>query len=400
MKPRRYQLNKDAAAIIARGHPWIFRDQLSTAAAVFGDGDWLRLVDGQNRVVAHGIFEAEGAIAIRILRRGVERPDAAFFGRQLATAIGKRAPLASRTDAIRLLHGESDGIPAVVVDRFADTIVASSYSAGADALVHHVARVLAREGRAGSSDASAIVGPATHVVVRSAHRRRGTASSPTLRVLCGAPPPTVRIVEDGVDFVVDLAEGQKTGTYLDLRGLRRAIATAPLQGARVLNLFAYSGMLGKVAELAGAAHVTQVDVSQTALALAAARHVVDPAKHDLVVADVFDWLPARAATAPFDLVIVDPPAMTSKQSQVKGVLAAYRRLYGAAAAHVRPGGALVAACCTSRIERAAFHEVVRTSLGDGFTLEREIAPEIDHPVGFPQADYLKIGWWRRAGDAA
>jgi 23S rRNA (cytosine1962-C5)-methyltransferase len=111
-----------------------------------------------------------------------------------------------------------------------------------------------------------------------------------------------------------------------------------------------------------------------------------------VVADVFEWLPGFT-DEPFDLVIVDPPAMTTRAAQVPSVLAAYRKLYRAAARLVRPGGILVAACCTSRIERAVFQQTVRESLGERFTLQREIAPEPDHPVGFPQADYLKIGWW-------
>src|SRR5687767_9947134 len=142
MKARRYQLRKDAVAIVERGHPWIFRDQLSSAAGVFRDGDWLRLVDGTNRVVAHGIFEAQGAIAIRILRRGAEAPDAAWLRGQIETAIARRAPLEARTTGIRLVHGESDGIPAVVADRFGDTIVVSSYSAGTDAIARYVARTL------------------------------------------------------------------------------------------------------------------------------------------------------------------------------------------------------------------------------------------------------------------
>jgi 23S rRNA (cytosine1962-C5)-methyltransferase len=387
VKPRRYQLTKEATAIVGRGHPWIFRDQLSSAASVFRDGDLLSLVDGANRVVAYGLFEAEGAIAIRILRRGPARPDAAWLRTQLAAALARRAPLAGRTDGIRLIHGESDGLPAVVVDRFGDALVATSYAAGADAIARYAAAALGHA-------ASAALGPTASVLLRPAHRRRAPAPAP--RALLGAPPQIARFTEDGLAFAVDLADGQKTGAYLDLRGLRRAVATHPLAGARVLNLFAYSGMLGRAAEAAGAASITQVDASERALAFAAAQHVTDPARHRFTCADVFAWLPALDDAAGFDLVIVDPPAMTSKKAQVPGVLAAYRKLYRAAAPHVRPGGALVAACCTSRIERAAFHRVVREALGDGFTKERELAVEPDHPVGFREADYLKIAWWRRA----
>jgi SAM-dependent methyltransferase len=209
----------------------------------------------------------------------------------------------------------------------------------------------------------------------------------------------IPIVAQHRSLAVDLATGQKTGTYLDLRGLRREVAAAPLAGARVLNLFAYSGMLGRAAEIAGAGAIVQVDASERALAFAAAHHAPvpgqEPAKHTFVVADVFSWLPAFTAE-PFDLVIVDPPAMTSKATQIPSVLAGYRKLYRAAARQVRAGGALIAACCTSRIERSVFHQTVREALGGGFTLHHEIPPEPDHPVGFAQADYLKIAWWVRS----
>lgn len=384
MTPRRYQLRKEAVGVALR-HPWIFRDHLSSAATAFRDGDLLRLVDGGNRVIGYGFYEATGAIAIRILRRGPAPPDAVWLRGLLAASVARRAELAVRTDAIRLVHGESDGIPAVVIDRFADTLVVSSYSAGADALARYAAHAL--------DPASPAVGPARHVVLRPA-RLRHAAAEPA-RALRGAPPELVRITEGRLVLAVDLATGQKTGGYLDLRGLRREVTASPLAGARVLNLFAYSGTLGLAAEVAGATAIVQVDASERALAFAAAHHALAPAHHAFVVADVFEWLPAFTAE-PFDLVIVDPPAMTSKATQIPSVLAAYRKLYRAAARLVRPGGILVAACCTSRIERSVFHQTVREALGERFSLHHEIPPEPDHPVGFPQADYLKIGWWARS----
>jgi 23S rRNA (cytosine1962-C5)-methyltransferase len=387
MKPRRYQLRKEAVAIVERGHPWIFRDQMSSAAAVLADGQWLRLVDGANRVVGYGIYESEGAIAIRVLRTGEAAPDAAWLRATLRAALARRTELAASTDGIRLVHGESDRIPAVVVDRFGDTIVVASYAAGSDALARYIARALPAE-------PSPIVGPATHVLSRPARRRRGPL--PPARALRGSPGEVAWFTEDGIRYAVDLAEGHKTGTYLDLRGLRRALATAPLAGARVLNLFAYTGMLGRAAEAAGAASIVHVDQSRRALDFAAAHHAVDRARHQYVIADVFRWLPALDAANPFDLVIVDPPAMTSRKSQVPNVLAAYRKLYRAAERLVRPGGVLVSACCTSRVERDVFRSTVRGVLPPRFTLERDLPPEPDHPVGFPQADYLKVLWWRAA----
>ncbi|MDX2086243.1 MAG: class I SAM-dependent methyltransferase [Kofleriaceae bacterium] len=379
--PRRYQLRKEAVGVVLRNLPWVFREHLSSAANVFADGDWLRLVDGTNKIIGYGIYEADGAIAIRVLRTGPVRPDAAWLREALKTAIAKRGELAKHTDGIRLVHGESDGIPAVVADRFGDTLVVQSYSRGADALARFTARALANE-----------LG-IPNVVLRPAHRRR--TASPEPRVVRGTPPDIAQFTEDGVTYAVDLAGGQKSGTYLDLRGLRRAIAATDLRGKRVLNLFSFSGMLGRAAELAGAAHITNVDASERALAFAAAHHATDPARHAYVTADIFKWLPTLGADELYDVVIVDPPAMTSHMAQVPAVLAGYKKLYRAAAPHVRPGGVLVAACCTSRIERTVFHETVAKALGDAFERVRELPLEVDHPVGFPQADYLKIGWWRR-----
>src|SRR5687767_2400599 len=182
MKARRYQLNKDAAAIVQRGHPWIFREQLSTAADIFRDGDLLRLVDGTNTVVAHGTFEAEGAIAIRIVRRGTDRPDARWLEATLRAAVARRDPLAARTDGMRLVHGESDGIAAVVADRFGDTIVVTSYSIGSDAHARYIARSLTSE--------------APNVLIKPALRRSGTTVD--TRVIAGTPPPVAHFVEDNL----------------------------------------------------------------------------------------------------------------------------------------------------------------------------------------------------------
>ena len=166
-------------------------------------------------------------------------------------------------------------------------------------------------------------------------------------------------------------------------------------GARVLNLFAYTGTLGRACEAAGARAIWEVDRSTAALELGERVHVADPARHTWIAADVFAWLPALDPAERFDLVIVDPPSMTSRVAQVPEVLAAYRRLYRQVARHVAPGGAIAACCCTSRVARATFRSTVGGALGRAFALEAELPPEPDHPVGFPEADYLKITLWRR-----
>jgi 23S rRNA (cytosine1962-C5)-methyltransferase len=342
--PRRYQLTKEAVGVVASGHPWVFRSHVSSALAAFPDGQWLSLVDGKNRVVGFGVYEAAGAVAIRVLQRGDARPDAAGLGRRIDAALARRATLRTETNAWRALHGENDGLPGVVVDVLGDVVVVQAYSAGVRALARWAgARVAAHAG-------AAIV-------------------------------------------VVDVAHGQKSGAFLDLRGLRRWVRAQPLAGASVLNLFSFTGMCGVAAARAGATSITHVDASAAALAWGRAHHGAPGAT--FVEADIFAWLPAQAPGA-HQLVIVDPPSMTSRAEQVPAALAAYRRLHAAAAPHVAPGGALVVACCTSRIGRDAFRSTAVRAIGPGFSLEQELAPEPDHPVGFPQGDYLKVLVFRRA----
>src|SRR5262249_48938896 len=142
--PQRYQLNKHALAAVERNHPWVFRDQLSSAAGALADGQWLALYDGHNRVVGHRIFEAEGAIGVRVVARGPGRPDAASFAAAIDRALDRRADLRRETNAFRAVHGESDGLPAVVVDVFDDVVVVQTYSAGTEALGRFAAAHVAR----------------------------------------------------------------------------------------------------------------------------------------------------------------------------------------------------------------------------------------------------------------
>jgi 23S rRNA (cytosine1962-C5)-methyltransferase len=331
---------------------------------------------------------------VRILERTARVPDAAWVGERVAAALARREPLLAETDAYRAVHGESDGLPAVVIDVYGDTAVLQTYSAGAEALGRlAAARVQARLGLA-------------RVVWKPAHRQRGGRQM--VRALRGSlPDQPLRVREGELEFWLDPVGGQKSGAYLDLRGLRRWLAGQDLTGKRVLNLFSYTGWLGQVAERAGAELVWNVDSSAAALALAASR--AGP-RQRFSEADVFEWLPQRAAfrepdsgasggtpvgpprlaEAPFHLVIADPPPMTSRVDQVDRALAAYRRLYAAVGRRVAPGGRVVACCCTSRVSARDFQRAVASGLGRGFRFERRLPVEVDHPVGFAEADYLKV----------
>jgi 23S rRNA G2069 N7-methylase RlmK/C1962 C5-methylase RlmI len=380
-KPRRYQLTKEALSILKGGHPWIFRRHLSSAASVFENGQWLRLVDGANEIEGYGFYHDVGAIGIRVLCRGDSPPRAEWARSRVRAALDRRVELRRDTEAFRAIHGENDGLPAVTADVYAGVAIVSSYARGADPLARFCARLLRREL------------PLAGVLWKPGARRHDESAGS--RTLYGDVPERIQFREDTQTITVAPRWGQKSGSFLDLRGLRRHLRTAELQGSSVLDLFSYSGTLGAAAEIAGASRIWHVDASQAALDLGAETHVLDPAKHRFTEADVFEWLPALAPEERFDLAVADPPAMTSRTAQVPKVLRAYDALYRNLATHMNPGGLVVACCCTSRVDADIFLVTVRRALGRDFRFVSRLPPEPDHPVGFKEADYLKILLFRR-----
>ena len=378
LKPRRYQLNKEAAAAVRSGHPWIYRGHISSAAAGFPEGQWLALVGSANEVLGFGIFQKEGPVGIRVLSSGSRAPGPAWVEQRLDRAMARRRALLKYTDAFRAVHGENDGLPGVVVDVYGKVAVLQTYHPAVDSLGRYVAcRVASRLGLQG-------------VIWKLPAKRRRSEPGQASRVLRGTIPPLVEFREGKATFAAQIGAGQKSGTFLDLRGLRKWVAACNLKGRRVLNLFCYSGTLGLMAESAGAREIWNVDVASGALDLARRHHCKKPKVHRWIEADIFDWLKGIPDSERFDLVIVDPPAMASAVAHVPRALAAYRRLYREAVRHVAPGGWLAACCCTSRIPRAVFRKTVESCLPEGYRLDRELGPEDDHPVGFPEGDYLKL----------
>ncbi|MGH9318888.1 MAG: class I SAM-dependent rRNA methyltransferase, partial [Vicinamibacteria bacterium] len=379
--PRRYQLTKEAVAILRSGHPWIFRRQMSSAASVFANGQWLRLMDGENQVVGYGFYHDVGAIAVRVLRQGKEGLGAAWVEAAVRSAIDRRGALRRETDGFRVIHGENDGLPAVTADVYGSMGVISSYARGADPVARLCARILRRE--------LSLSG----VLWKPGSRRHDETAGH--RPLYGEVPERVSFREGPQSITVAPRWGQKSGTFLDLRGLRRYVRSAELGGRRVLDLFSYTGTLGAAAEIAGATRIWHVDSSRAALDLGEEHHPLDPGKHRFLEADVFEWLRELSPEERFDLVISDPPSMTSRAAQVPKVLRAYDRLYREISKHVSPRGIVAACCCTSRVDRESFLATVRGALGREFRLVERIPPEIDHPIGFKEADYLKILLFRR-----
>lgn len=359
---------------LASGHPWIYRDHLGRHD--LSSGEWVRLEAGGS--AAYGLYDSAGQIGVRIFRReGV--PDRAFWRRRVAEALALRTDFEARgTDAYRLIYGEGDGLPGLVIDRYGRWAVVKTYAGSVDTIVPEVVAALTRE-----------------LGLRGVVQRRGDE----LRTLWGSPPPgEITVRENGLQFLANLQRGQKTGLFLDQRD-NRATVRDLAAGKRVLNLFSYSGAFGIYALAGGAEHVTEVDSAESALADAernAHANGFAPERHEAVAADVGSFLKeARAQGRSFDLIVLDPPSLARSKEKRRAAQRAYRKLNAGALQVLAPGGFLASASCTARVTPEMFRDALREAAAEAGVraqIVHEAGQPRDHPVPlhFPEGRYLKF----------
>ncbi len=369
-------LSPEALGPVSRGHPWVFRDGLRGDPGL-PPGEPVRLLGRRGRTAAWGLAD-EGPIAVRVLGRHPE-PVEELLARRVARAAALRGRLIPpETDCFRLINAAGDGLPGLVVDRYGPLAVLRLYAAAWRPYLGAITALLA-----------ALDG------VRTVYRRYGVARVDGREGgerLAGAPAPEVLVVrESGLKLLVRPGLGQKTGLFLDQRGARRR-AGALARGARVLNLFAYSGGFSLYAAAGGASRVHSVDVSAGAMEDARAifrLNGIDPDAHVFEVADVFRW----EAGERFDVVISDPPGLARGRKADAAARVAYRDLAARSGGWVAPAGLLYSFSCTARLSRRRWEEAVAEGLrraGRWAALERAEAPA-DHPVALahPEGRYLK-----------
>jgi 23S rRNA (cytosine1962-C5)-methyltransferase len=368
------------AGRLEAGHPWIYRDHVPARFSAQA-GDFVRLECGRFRGWA--LWDAESPIALRVFSRR-DKPDAAWVKARVDEAWALRQQLLPpQTNAFRLLFGEGDGLPGIVVDVYAGFAVLVTYSPALAQVRDWVARALAER--------PAIVGVCERVT-----RRKDRSSE--LRQLGGEKPPEVLLVEEhGLRYEVDFEAGQKTGLFLDHRDNRRYLRDLA-RGKRVLNLFSYTGAFSVSCVAGGAEHVTSVDIAGPAIE-AATRNVAHnafPASvHEGVAQDVFEFLEAaRARGKRWDLVIADPPSFASSRAELFGALRAYKKLHAAALSVLAPGGLYAAASCTSQVSPDAFRQTIAEGAARLYrlTVVHESAHAPDHPyaIGHLEGRYLKF----------
>jgi 23S rRNA (cytosine1962-C5)-methyltransferase len=391
------ELRKDLARHLRAGHPWVFRKAVERAPRSLAAGAIVDVVE-EGRFVARGYYDPLSAIAVRILTRdAAEAVDEAFWRRRVRRAVALREALVRGTTGMRLVHGENDGLPGVVVDRYADFAVLKLYSAG---LTPHRGAVVEAL-RAEVKSLAGVLG--RDEIPRDEESEEGAGTG---RVLWGAAPPDrVEIEELGMRLLVDVRRGQKTGLFLDQRENRRLVRDLCAGRGDALNLFGYTGGFSVAAALGGASHVVTVDQDADAIALARENFRVnglDPADHAFATGDAFELLRRyRTQGRLFDLVVCDPPAFAKSQKAVEGAVAGYASLNRAALQVLAPGGLLVTASCSARVSAEQFFDAVKEAAFKArievlLVDERRQPP--DHPVSpqFREGRYLKCLVYRRA----
>ena len=354
------------------GHPWVYRDHIPPRFRA-EMGSWVEVRAG--KFEGYALWDRLNPIALRIYSRS-QIPDARWVRERVQEAYELRAPIrATDTSCYRLLFGEGDGIPGIVVDLYDRFAVLAAYAASVEVLVPLVEQAV--------RDAV----PGLQGVVRK--------TDGGLEVLWGRAPASTQIVtENGLRLHADLAVGQKTGLFLDHRDNRSHVESLA-ESKSVLNLFAYSGAFSLYALRGGATRVVSVDVSPGAMASASANvelNGFDASRHEAVVADVFEYLERSQDT--FDVVICDPPSFARSRDQLRKALRAYARLNRWATSAVEPGGVLAAASCTAQVSPPAFREVVAEAAKRArrrLQVFRDAGHALDHPIalGHPEGRYLK-----------
>jgi 23S rRNA (cytosine1962-C5)-methyltransferase len=374
---------------LRRRHPWVFSGAIDRVDGKADAGATVELVGSSGEPLARAAYSPASQIRARVWSfESGESIDASFFRRRLERAVEsrRRLELLGAETACRLVFSESDGLPGLVVDRYGGYLVCQFTAAGSEAwratIVELLIELCAPRGIYERSE-----GGARHK--EGLPSRRGT--------LAGEEPPReLQIVSGGIRLVVDIANGQKTGAYLDQQRNRERVA-AHARGAEALDAFSYTGGFAIACLHAGTKHATLVDSSADALALAqreaAANGVGDRCR--FVAANVFDELRAmREQGARFDLVVLDPPKFVHSAEQLNAGSRGYKDINMLGLALVRPGGVLATFSCSGHVDAALFQKIVAGAAVDaGRTaqiLERLSQPA-DHPVAteFPEGDYLK-----------
>jgi 23S rRNA (cytosine1962-C5)-methyltransferase len=383
---------------VRSGHPWVFSKSVREQNREGEAGELAVIYDRADRFLAVGLFDPESVLRIRVLHVGKPvQIDETWWKARLESAVAKRAGiLDGRTTACRLINGESDGWPGLVLDQYEGVLVLKLYTAAWRGRIDLLTRLLCETFRPQS------------VVLRLSRNVQSFFQSQGFndgKTIFGAPvngPIVFR--ETGIVFEADVVSGQKTGFFLDQRENRREVEKLSLS-RDVLNAFSFSGGFSLYAARGGANSVSDLDISPHALTSARRNFDLNRndssivrCRHETVQTNAFEWLEGNVERR-FDLVVLDPPSLAKRETERAGAIRAYEKLAANALAHLRKKGALVAASCSAHVSAEEFFGAVTraaTQSGRKFSVLNKTRHAPDHPATFAEAEYLKCIYLRFA----
>ena len=392
----RFTVTRKGCAWAAQGHPWIYAQEIMSKSAEPENGSLADAVGENGRYIGTGLYSRESKIGLRLISRNAnDRFDEAFWRRRVNYAWSYRRTVMGRdASCCRVIFGEADGFPGLTVDRFSNILVTQTLSVGMERLKDVIFPLLVAVLRESGETIDGIY-ERNDVVIRALEgleQGRGWYELPGET----HPDSTVtEICENGIYYAVDFENGQNTGFFLDQKYNRLAVARLAA-GRRVLDCFTHTGSFALNAAMGGAEHVTAVDVSEAAIAMArenARRNGMED-RMDFVVADVFDLLP-ELKKGEYDFIILDPPAFTKSRRTVGRAEKGYKEINLRALRALPRGGYFATASCSHFMPSGLFVKMLRSAALDAGVELRQIearqqAP--DHPIlwNVPETDYLKF----------
>ena len=372
-KTLRLRLRPTAESIVRNGHPWVFADSVKEQNREGAPGELAVIFDRNDKFLAVGFYDPNSPIRVRILHTGKPiQIDAAFWKQRFEQALAKRN-FEENTTGYRIIHGENDGFPGLVLDRYGDTSVLKIYTSAWTNRINDIVPLI----------------KSPSVILRTSRN----LNLPDATVVRGEVTGPVQFQENGLRFEADVLRGQKTGLFLDQRENRQIVQTLA-KGRDVLNAFSFSGGFSVYAARGGAKSVSDLDISAHALESARRNFALNKlgARHETIQADTFEFL-AQKPTRKFGLIILDPPSLAKRESEKPGALRAYRQLVESALPWLDRDAILVAASCSAHVTPDEFFTtVLKASRLEEFRRTKNPA---DHPATFPEARYLKCIYLRR-----
>ncbi|MHA7109435.1 class I SAM-dependent rRNA methyltransferase [Sunxiuqinia elliptica] len=370
-----------------RFHPWVFSGAIKHISQELEEGELVTVVSNKDEFLAIGHFQI-GSIAVRILSFEELPVDNVFWENKLASAIQLRRDLgllgSEQTNVFRLVHGEGDGLPGLIIDFYNGTAVYQAHSVGMYHVRHQLAKLLKK-----------LLGDQLIAVYDKSDKTLPYKAdiSPENGYLLGESAPCV-VKEYGLSFQVDWIQGQKTGFFIDQRENRKLVEQFSAE-RDVLNMFCYSGGFSFFAMQGGAKTVHSVDASAKAIELTrqnVALNFVDDKRHEAFVADAFDFM--RDIKDRYNLIILDPPAFAKHRGALRQALQAYKRLNAKAFEQVRPGGIVFTFSCSQVVTKDQFREAVFSGAAISKRKVRilhQLHQPADHPINIyhPEGEYLK-----------